>query len=137
MYHLQPRRLNVFTKAARLRTRVGVFVAGFAAASLVAAGCNRATRHPGYILSPTCRQPAECDADRPVWPAAGKLQVGRTSSADREINHILGYFLVGSDAYEIADYSQNADPSKIAGGAEDAGTSKTLLSWLRANLREL
>jgi protein SCO1 len=61
----------------------------------------------------------------------------RSRSSDGEINHILGFFLVGPDGNEMVDYSQRADPSRIARDAEEAATSKTLISWLRANLRQL
>jgi protein SCO1/2 len=65
------------------------------------------------------------------------FRLGRSRSSDGEINHVLGYFLVGPDGNEMVDYSQRADPSKIASDAEEAVTGETLISWLRANLRRL
>jgi protein SCO1 len=65
------------------------------------------------------------------------FRLERLRSSDGEINHVLGYFLVGPDGNEMVDYSQRADPSKIARDAQEAATSKTLISWLRANLRQL
>jgi protein SCO1/2 len=67
----------------------------------------------------------------------GAFRLARTQSSDGEINHVLGYFLVGPDGNEMVDYSQRADPTKIARDAEEATTRKTLISWLRANLRQL
>jgi protein SCO1/2 len=63
--------------------------------------------------------------------------LGRLRSSDGEINHVLGYFLVDPEGNEIVDYSQSADPAKIARDAEEAAASKTLISWLRANLGQL
>ena len=65
------------------------------------------------------------------------FRLGRLRSSDGEINHVLGYFLVDPEGNEIVDYSQSADPAKIARDAEEAAASKTLISWLRANLRQL
>ena len=65
------------------------------------------------------------------------FRLGRSRSSDGEINHVLGYFLVDFGGNEIFDYSQRADPSKIARDAEDAANSRTLISWLSANLRLL
>jgi len=63
--------------------------------------------------------------------------LGRTRDSDGEINHILGYFLVGRDGYEIVDYSQRVDPSKAARDAKEVASSNILIAWLRANLRQL
>jgi protein SCO1 len=65
------------------------------------------------------------------------FRLGRSRASDGEINHVLGYFLVGPDGREIVDYSQGVDPSKAARDAEDAATSNTLIGWLRTNLRLL
>jgi protein SCO1/2 len=65
------------------------------------------------------------------------FRLGRTRGTDGEINHVLGYFLVGPDGREIVDYSQEVAPSKAARDAEEAATSNTVIGWLRANLRQL
>jgi len=65
------------------------------------------------------------------------FRLGRSRASDGEINHVLGYFLVGPDGREIVDYSQGVDPSKAARDAEEAATSNTLIGWLRTNLRQL
>jgi protein SCO1/2 len=66
-----------------------------------------------------------------------EFPVGRSRDSHGEINHVLGYFLVGRDGREIVDYSQRVDPSKVARDAEEAGTSNSVIGWLRANLRQL
>jgi protein SCO1/2 len=66
-----------------------------------------------------------------------QFRVGRSRDSDGEINHVLGYFLVGPDGREIVDYSQRVDPSKVAHDAEQAGTSNSVIGWLLANLRQL
>jgi cytochrome oxidase Cu insertion factor (SCO1/SenC/PrrC family) len=65
------------------------------------------------------------------------FRLGRSRASDGEINHILGYFLVDPEGHEIVDYSQRADASRMARDAQQAANSKTLISWLRANLRQL
>jgi protein SCO1 len=65
------------------------------------------------------------------------FRLRRSRDSDGEINHVLGYFLVGPDGHEMVDYSQRVDPSKPARDAEEAGTTNTGLSRLSANLRRL
>jgi protein SCO1 len=67
----------------------------------------------------------------------GAFRLARSSTRDGEINHILGYFLVGPDGNEMVDYSERANPSRIARDAQEAATRRSLISWLRANLRPL
>jgi cytochrome oxidase Cu insertion factor (SCO1/SenC/PrrC family) len=64
-----------------------------------------------------------------------RLECSRNS--DAEINHVLGYFLVGPDGHPIVEYSQRVDPSKPARDAEEAATRDTLIGRLSANLRQL
>ena len=62
------------------------------------------------------------------------FQLERTRDNDGEINHILGYFLVGPDGRELVDYSQGVDPGKPARDAEEAATGNTLIGRLSADL---
>jgi protein SCO1 len=66
-----------------------------------------------------------------------RFGVRRTRDGEGEINHILGYFLVGPDGHEMVDYSQRVDPSKPARDAEEAANSHDLIGRLTANLRQL
>jgi protein SCO1/2 len=66
-----------------------------------------------------------------------QFRLGRSRASDGEINHVLGYFLVGPDGREIVDYSQGVDPAIAARDAEEAAPSNTLVGWLRASLRRL
>jgi len=61
----------------------------------------------------------------------------RTRDNNGEIDHILGYFLVGPDGTELVDYSQHVDPGKAARDVEAATSSNTILERLRANFRRL
>jgi protein SCO1 len=65
------------------------------------------------------------------------FRLERSRDNDGEINHVLGYFLVGPDGREIVDYSQGVDPSKPARDAADAATGNTWISRLSADLRRL
>ena len=65
------------------------------------------------------------------------FRLGRTRDSDGEIEHVLGFFLVGPDGHEIVDYSQSVDPSKPARDALEAATHNTPLGRLSANLRQL
>jgi hypothetical protein len=65
------------------------------------------------------------------------FRLERSRDNDGEINHVLGYFLVGPDGREIVDYSQGVDPSKPARDAEEAATGNTLIGRLSADLRRL
>ena len=62
------------------------------------------------------------------------FRIDRSRDNDGEINHILGYFLVGPDGHEIVDYSQGVDPGKPARDAEEAATENTLIGRLSADL---
>jgi hypothetical protein len=61
----------------------------------------------------------------------------RSREGDGEIDHVLGYFLVGTDGHPIVNYSQWVNPSKPARDAEEAATSNTLIGRLSADLRQL
>jgi protein SCO1/2 len=65
------------------------------------------------------------------------FRLERSRDNNGEINHILGYFLVGPDGREIVDYSQGVDPGKPARDAEDATTGNTLIGKLTADLHRL
>jgi protein SCO1 len=65
------------------------------------------------------------------------FQLGRTRDSDGEIDHVLGFFLVGPEGHEIADYSQSVDPSKPARDALEAANRNTAIGRLSANLRRL
>jgi protein SCO1 len=65
------------------------------------------------------------------------FRLERSRDNDGEINHVLGYFLVGPDGREIVDYSQGVDPSKPAHDAEEAATGDTLIGRLSADLSRL
>jgi cytochrome oxidase Cu insertion factor (SCO1/SenC/PrrC family) len=65
------------------------------------------------------------------------FRLERSRDNDGEINHVLGYFLVGPDGREIVDYSQGVDPSKPARDAEGAATGNAWISRLSADLRRL
>jgi cytochrome oxidase Cu insertion factor (SCO1/SenC/PrrC family) len=63
------------------------------------------------------------------------FRLERARDSDGEINHVLGYFLVGPDGREIVDYSQGVDASKAARDAEYAAMGNTLIGRLSADLR--
>jgi protein SCO1 len=65
------------------------------------------------------------------------FHVGRSRDINGEINHVLGFFLVGPDGHEMVDYSQSVDPSKVARDAEEAGTSNSVMGRWLANFRQL
>jgi cytochrome oxidase Cu insertion factor (SCO1/SenC/PrrC family) len=66
------------------------------------------------------------------------FRLERSREGDGGIDHVLGYFLVGSDGHSIVDYSQQVDPSKPAHDAEEAAASPaTLIGRLSADLRQL
>jgi protein SCO1 len=65
------------------------------------------------------------------------FRLERSRDNDGEINHILGYFLVGPDGHEIVDYSQGVDPRKPARDAEEATIGNSLISRLSADLHRL
>jgi protein SCO1 len=65
------------------------------------------------------------------------FQLGRSRDSSGEIGHVLGYFLVDPDGHEIVDYSQHVDPVKAARDVEEATSSNTLFSRLRADFRRL
>ncbi len=67
-----------------------------------------------------------------------RFRLERSRDGDGEIDHVLGYFLVGPDGHPIVEYSQQVDPSKPARDAEQAAASTTtLISRLSADLRQL
>jgi protein SCO1 len=59
----------------------------------------------------------------------------RKRDSDGEIDHILGYFLVGPDGHPVVEYSQRVEPSIAARDAEEAATGNTLLGRLSFDLR--
>ena len=65
------------------------------------------------------------------------FQLGRSRDSSGEIDHVLGYFLVGPDGREIVDYSRHVDPVKAARDVEQASSSDTLFGRLRADFRRL
>jgi protein SCO1/2 len=65
------------------------------------------------------------------------FRLERSREGDGEIDHVLGYFLVGTDGHPIVNYSQWVNPSKPARDAEEAATSNTLIGRLSADLRQL
>jgi hypothetical protein len=65
------------------------------------------------------------------------FRLERSRDNDGEINHVLGYFLVGPDGREIVDYSQGVDPRKPVRDAEEATTGNTLIGRLSADLHRL
>jgi protein SCO1 len=67
-----------------------------------------------------------------------RFRLERSRDGDGEIDHVLGYFLVGPDGHPIVEYSQQVDPSKPARDAEEAAASTTtLIGRLSAGLRQL
>ncbi|MBV8454653.1 MAG: SCO family protein [Deltaproteobacteria bacterium] len=62
--------------------------------------------------------------------------LGRSRDSNGEIDHVLGYFLVGPDGHEIVDYSQSVDPSIAAHDAEEAAAGSTLIGRLIADLAQ-
>jgi protein SCO1 len=67
-----------------------------------------------------------------------RFRLERSRDGDGEIDHVLGYFLVGPDGHPIVEYSQQVDPSKPARDAEQAAASTTtLIGRLSADLRQL
>jgi protein SCO1/2 len=65
------------------------------------------------------------------------FRLDRSRDNNGEINHILGFFLVGPDGREIIDYSQGVDPAKPARDAKEAAAKNSLFNRLRADLRRL
>jgi len=63
------------------------------------------------------------------------LGLKRSRDSNGEIDHVLGYFLVSPDGHDMVEYSQRVDPSIPARDAKEAGTPKTLIGRLTANLR--
>jgi cytochrome oxidase Cu insertion factor (SCO1/SenC/PrrC family) len=58
----------------------------------------------------------------------------RNRDSDGEINHILGYFLVGAEGHPVVEYSQGVAPSIAARDAEEAATRRTVLGKLSLDL---
>jgi protein SCO1/2 len=50
------------------------------------------------------------------------FRVARKSESDGEIDHILGYFLVGPHGHPMVEYSQRVAPSIAARDAEEAAS---------------
>jgi protein SCO1 len=59
----------------------------------------------------------------------------RKRESDGEIDHILGYFLVGPDGHPVVEYSQGVEPSIPARDAEEAASRDTLIGELSFDLR--
>jgi hypothetical protein len=55
------------------------------------------------------------------------FRLERSRDRNGEIDHVLGYFLVGPDGHPMVEYSQQIDPSKPARDAEEAAASTTTL----------
>jgi protein SCO1 len=51
------------------------------------------------------------------------FQLGRSVESNDELDHVLGYFLVGPDCREVVDFSQHVDPAKAARAAEEAAAT--------------
>jgi cytochrome oxidase Cu insertion factor (SCO1/SenC/PrrC family) len=61
----------------------------------------------------------------------------RKRDTDGEIDHILGYFLVGPDGHQVVEYSQRVQPSIAARDAEETASRNTLIGKLSFDLRHL
>jgi protein SCO1 len=55
--------------------------------------------------------------------------------SDGEIDHVLGYFLVGTDGHPIVEYSQRVEPSIAARDVEEHATRNTLIGRLSSDLK--
>jgi protein SCO1/2 len=56
--------------------------------------------------------------------------------ADGEIDHILGFFLIGSDGRPVVEYSQRVEPSLAARDVEQYAAGATLISRLTFDLKD-
>ena len=54
----------------------------------------------------------------------------RERENDGEIDHVLGYFLVGPDGHPKVEYSQRVEPSTASRDVEEAATRNTLIGRL-------
>jgi protein SCO1/2 len=63
------------------------------------------------------------------------FRLTRERESDGEIDHVLGYFLVGSDGRPTVEYSQRVEPSIAARDVEEAATRSTLIGRLGSDWR--
>jgi len=63
------------------------------------------------------------------------FRLTRERESDGEIDHVLGYFLVGADGRPIVEYSQRVAPSIAARDVEEAATRNTSIGRLSSDLR--
>jgi protein SCO1 len=63
------------------------------------------------------------------------FRLERKRESDSEIDHVLGYFLVGPDGHPILEYSQRVEPLIAARDAEEAASRNTLIGKLSFDVR--
>jgi protein SCO1 len=64
-----------------------------------------------------------------------EFRLARKRESDGEIDHVLGYFLVGPDGHPILEYSQRVEPLIAARDAEEAASRNTLIGKLSFDVR--
>ena len=63
------------------------------------------------------------------------FRLTRERESDGEFDHVLGYFLVGTDGRPIVEYSERVEPSIAERDLEEAATRNTLIGRLSSDLK--
>ena len=64
-----------------------------------------------------------------------RFRLERSRESNGEIDHVLGYFLVGPDGHPIVEYSQRVEPAIVANDVEESSSRNTLIGRLSFDLR--
>ena len=63
------------------------------------------------------------------------FRLARTHASDGEIEHILGFFLVGPSGHPTVEYSKRVQPSIAAREAETAASGNSVIAWVSSEFR--